>query len=215
MNQVTFDSKFQQKGTANLPEFTSTKVLQMPLIMGDLDSIPDFLSHWTGAIKQLFAISHIKSGVGYITIDEKDIPVGQTHRRAGLHVDGVSNGRTGCSFGGGTTFATPGDGMLVASSVAGCRAWNQTFKGWPGNDGECDHLLDQCDLGTTLEPNTAYWMAGMCVHESVPVQESTRRQFVRLSMPNDNPWFEGFTLNPNGVEHAGKMMPRRTKYMDA
>lgn len=210
-----FESRLKEVGKVNFPDYTGIRILQMPIIMGDLDSIPDNMSHWKEAIDQLFKIAHIKNGIGYITIDEKIVKKGKSHRRAGLHVDGVFEGHAGCTFGGGT-FGTVADGMYLAASKIGCRAWNQNFEGWAGYDGECDHLKEQCQKNTEiiLQPDKVYWIGGLCVHESMPMIEDTQRILVRLTMPNDNPWFEGFTLNPKGIKHTGKMLPRRIQYMD-
>ena len=213
-----FFSKFKLVGKIDFPDYRGIRILQMPFILGDIESIPDFLSHWVETFKSLFEISHIKSGIAYITIDEKLVKKGQTHRRKGLHVDGIYKGNAGCTFGGdgGGPFGTVGDGMYLVSSEIGCRAWNQSFNGWPGYEGECDHLMDECkkENETIFQKNEVYWVDGLCVHESLPMKKDTFRQMVRLTMPNDNPWFEGFTLNPKGIKHTGKMMPRRIEFMD-
>jgi len=212
---TTFQSVIEERQNISFPEYKGIRILHMPLILGDLDSLPDYLDHWRHTFTQLFNIAHIKKGIAYITIDEKIVKKGDTHRRKGLHVDGVYQGHAGCTFGGGT-FGQVGNGMYLASSEIGCRAWKQEFIGRAGHDGECDHLSNQCkkENEIILDKNKVYWLDGLCVHESIPMEQNTQRTLIRFTMPNDNPWFEGFTLNPKGVKHEGKMMPRRTQFMD-
>lgn len=220
MKTNIFYSDIHEVNELILPKFSDIRILHMPFALGDLDSIPSFLNHWKSFFQSMFDMIHVKSGIAYITIDEKNVKKGETHRRAGLHVDGVAEGKIGCCFGPspgpGPTFGTMQDGMYSISSHAYCRAWKQEFSGLAGWDGECDHLLDQAknESEIILKPNRLYWMGGLCVHESMPVKEDVQRTFVRVTMPNKNPWFDGFTLNPLGIKHEGPMYPRRTKYMD-
>lgn len=217
----TFDSIFEKVGEIQLPEFSGVRVMMLPVIIGDVESLPDFVENY----KELFramcaakqALQH-HGEVGYLTIDEKIVEPESTHRRSGLHVDGVFNGGVG-GWGGGFTggsWGSVGNGMLTVSNPAGCRAYRKTFEGWPGMDGECDHLVDQCteDTATLFEPNVLYWVDGLCVHESVPMTTRTPRQFVRLSLPSEGPWFEGYTENPLGVKPTGIILPPRV-FMEA
>ncbi len=252
MNQDrTFDSRFAELGPVTLPPFSEVKVMMLPIILGDVNSIPDSLGHWRGAIGQLFELSAVKSGVAYITIHEKEVKAGTTHRRQGLHVDGVYRGEVRAGWAGPAIWAAPprrestppskplpnkdrkkkksGDkpknvldfanlgGMLTVSNPAGCRAWDQEgIVGFPGNEGECDHLLLQLKPENEMlfRPSVAYWCHALCVHESMPSLVDCHRQFVRLSMPSDAPWFEGYTENPKGVKPTGPILSRRV-FMDS
>lgn len=145
--------------------------------------------------------------VGYLTIDEQELSPNTTLRRAGKHVDGYYHGRCG-AWGGGGGWGSVGNGMLTVSSTAHCMAYPGLIAGIPGDEGECDHLVMPND-GYLFKENTVYWVDGACVHESLPVAEQIKRQFVRLSMPNNGPWFEGYTENPTGVLPTGKILPPR------
>lgn len=188
--------------------------MMMPLILGDLNSIPLTLQHWKETLGRMFEQCRKHFGsVGYITIDEKEVKAGKTHRRAGLHVDGVYNGSCGGWGGGddGGGWGAVGNGMFTVSSVAGCRAYNQTFEGKIGKDGECDQFVNQLDQSKSelFGANVLYWVDGLCVHESLPMPQDTKRQFVRLSMPSKAPWFEGYSVNPLGVQPTGAILPKR------
>lgn len=208
MPVTSFNSQFRPLSTVDLPAFSGVRVMMMPLILGDLDSVPDSLAAWRPTLETLFALGGHAGEVGYITIDEKTILPGETHRRAGKHVDGIyRNGLGGWGGGWGST-AT---GMITVASHPACLAWSGEFQGWPGDEGSCEHLSDQCNQleSTLFEGGRAYWVHGLCVHESLPFETPVDRQFVRLSLPSTAPWFEGYTENPLGVRPTGPILPTR------
>ena len=92
-SDLTFQSKFIEVGDILLPRFSGTRVMMMPITLGDLNSVPDELAHYLPTLKQMFDAHPKHHGqVGYLTIDEKTVKKGKTHRRAGKHVDGVYSG---------------------------------------------------------------------------------------------------------------------------
>lgn len=204
---LRFTSKFVQLGKLNLPEYSGTRIMMMPINMNDTKSLPDNLERYRPMMEKLFEMSPTKTGVGYLTIDEKLIKSGSTHRRSGKHVDGIyQNGKGGW---GGNTGSWGANGLLTVSSELGCRVFPGTFIGKPGPEGECDHLIDQITSSVELEPGTVYWLDPLCVHESIPMTNDTFRTFVRLSMPSDAPWFEGYDHNPLGIKPTGPILSRR------
>jgi hypothetical protein len=205
-----FNSEFNRVGQVQLPEFSGTRVMMMPVIIGEPESVP--IPAYKKAVAALFDMAdRCHAGkVGYLTIDEKIVRAGETHRLQGLHVDGVYKGQWGGWGGGGGGWGSVSTGMLTVASLPGCRAWRGTFNGLPGLEGECEHLRDQLpDEGTLFGAGDVFWVSGLCVHESVPMAQETPRQFVRLSMPSGAPWFEGYTENPLGVKPRGPILPRR------
>jgi len=211
---VGFSSTFRKVGSTELPSFSGLRLMMMPVIIGDASSLPELAAPYTSTFSNLSSMSdpcHLGK-VGYLTVDEKPVAPNQTHRRSGKHVDGVYQGQAG-GWGGGGGWGSAGAGMLTVSSHPGCIAWNQDFEGWPGWEGECDHLAGQCGVGTVFGANEVYWVDGLCVHESIPQSNPVSRQFVRLSMPSSAPWFEGYTVNPLGVLPTGEILPRRL-FMD-
>lgn len=101
------------------------------------------------------------------------------------------------------------NGMLLASNKVGCRAFDGDFEGVPGPDGECDHLSDRLGPGVLLAADVIHWLSGTCIHESLPQTQRTQRQLVRLSMPSDAPWFDGYTPSPFGIMPTGQTLSRR------
>ena len=206
-----FTSAFRKVGELKLPPYSGTRVMMLPIVLGHRATLPEFVSHYSWTAQRMFDMTdpaHLGK-VGYLTIDERLILAGRTHRRAGMHVDG-GNDR---GWGGGGGWASKAHGMLTVSSHVGCRAWAQDFDGEVGEEGSCEHLFDQLQSsGTLLGPGEVYWLDGMCVHESLAQPFDVKRQFVRLSMPSTAPWYEGYTENPLGVEPTGEILPRR-KFM--
>lgn len=198
-------STYNRLGKVDLPAFSGTRIMMMPVRLGDLGGIP---THYQATCTRMFNLMqqrHIGQ-VGYLTIDERRLMPGKTLRRPGLHVDGYYHGRCG-GWGGGGGWGSVGNGMLTLSSTPHCRAYAGVFDGEPGWEGECDHI--QVGTGETFEANRAYWVDGACVHESMPVTEETERQFVRLSMPSNGPWFENYTPSPVGVMPSADILPPR------
>lgn len=272
-----FFSHVDDLGPIAFPQFTGVRVMMLPIRLEDPATWPkSLLGGWAARpLETLVERAPVKTGVAYLTIDEAVVEAGRTHRRPGLHVDGVgpmqasgawassealgpwaattSPSRTvipssggwggglpsgpwaasthrdpvplpGGGWGGGlpsgpwaSSCAGPTryNGMLVASSQVGCRAWEQTFKGAPGSNGDCAHLADQCseEEALVMAAGVVYGCGALTVHESIPMVKDTPRLFVRLSMPSDAPWYEGYTVNPLGVKPTGPIHDRRA-FMD-
>ncbi|MEB3330794.1 MAG: hypothetical protein VKQ33_16335, partial [Candidatus Sericytochromatia bacterium] len=189
-----FKSDLKHLGTVQLPAFSGTRIMMMPFLLEDGSSIPADLFPWREFVGQLTKKAGApEQGVAYLTIDEALIQAGETQRRPGLHVDGIGpDGREG-GWGGGGGWGT--NGMIVAASVACCNVFAGDFQGYPGPNGDCAHLADECDSkqAVLLEANQAYWLGPMTVHEVFPMKETVKRQFVRISMPSNAPWYEGYT----------------------
>lgn len=221
---MTFASRVCDLGPVDLPPFRGIRVLLMPFHLHDpVGTMPPALAEWAGAVESLVERAPHREGTGYLTVDEVLVEAGTTHRRPGIHVDGVGpdddlhRSFGGMAIWGPSSWAPPGEGefaggMVVASSHMGCRAWNQEFAGYPGPDGECAHLAEQCDPAheVPMMAGRAYWCGGLAVHEPLPLPVETRRQFVRISMPSGLPWYEGCTTNPLGIMPDGPLAPRRT-----
>lgn len=195
----------------DFPEFSGVRIMMMPVSLGSLAGVP---KAYHGLVTELYGAmeSRFHGEIGYLTIDEKELEPGKTLRRQGLHVDGYYHGKCG-AWGGGGGWGSVGNGMLTISSTPHCKAYLGVFDGEPGAEGECDHLTLPNE-GETFEDGHIYWVDGACVHESLPVEEKTKRQFVRLSMPSNGPWFEGYTENPTGIKPSNEILPMREKFMN-
>lgn len=208
-----FTSTLQTLGPVTLPHYEGIRVMMMPFHTHDVrGSLPPALSHWAPVVERMAAPA--SAGVGYLTIDEALVRAGETHRRPGLHVDGVGpDGRAG-GWGGGGGWGSKG--MTMVASHVGCRAYVQEFCGAPAHEGDCSHLAADADprCAVDLQPDQIYLCSPMTVHEALPMKTDTRRQFCRVSFPSDAPWYEGYTENPLGILPAGPIHPRRVKQME-
>jgi len=208
-----FNSTFRKiwnHSPLEFPEFSGTRVMMMPVNLGSVVGVP---SNYHDLLHSLYSVIEKRfiGEIGYLTIDEQCLLPKETLRRGGLHVDGYYHGNCG-AWGGGGGWGSVGNGMLTISSTAHCKAYLGVFDGEPKDEGECDHLITPND-GELFEAGQVYWVDGACVHESMPVTETTERQFVRLSMPSNGPWFEGYTKNPAGVMPSNEILPARDKFM--
>jgi hypothetical protein len=193
-----FESEVRYIGQVQLPEFTGTRWMMMPVRLEDARTVPE--SH-RPLFQQLLHRSTVRAGVGYLTVDEVELTEGEVQRRPGLHVDG----KGGWGDGGGGWSAK---GMFIVSSDGACAGYHQTFEGEPDDDGSCEHLRDQCGEPIRMKPRGLYWCSSFAVHEGLP-SKAGPRTFVRLSMPSAAPWYEGYTESPFGVQPGGPVLPRR------
>lgn len=211
---MPFESTVTDVGEVDFPRYEGIRVMMMPFLLQDVwGTLPDSLADWRTAVGQIVDLGGDHHGTAYLTIDEAFVARGTTHRRPGLHVDGVGPDGDVGGWGGGGGYGA--SGMLMASSRIGCIAWNQEFVGWPGRNGDCGHLADQCrsEGRVVLMPHRVYKCSPMTVHESLPAGLDQARQFVRVSMPSAAPWYEGYTENPLGIKPTGPIHPRRVREM--
>lgn len=195
-----FKSEVKHVGAISFPDFSGIRVMMMPFRMEDVATLPDSLAGYRETVGRMVGMARVHEGVGYLTADEAMVRAGEAHRRPGLHVDGL-----GVWGGGGGSWAAKG--MLLTSSVVGCRGYAQDFSGdLDSAQDNCEHLRPEClpSAEIVMQPSQVYWCGALTVHESMVMSADCRRQLVRLSMPSDAPWFEGYTVNPNGI------LPNRT-----
>lgn len=210
-----FESKIEKKGAVQFPEFTGTRIMMMPFHLHDPEvSLPDSLSWWRKSLTEILSLHSTGEGIGYLTLDEAEVPAGETHRRPGLHVDGIGPHGTRGAWSP-AKWASKNGGMLVAASHVGCRGWDQHFEGHAGSNGDCAHLTSLCrkEAEIIMEAGSVYWCNSLAVHEALPMPQITRRQFIRISMPSDAPWYEGYTENPLGIKPEGATHPARKTFM--
>lgn len=207
------ESRIEDLGALEFPTFQGVRVMMLPFRLEDpAGTIPSFAESWRRAAAALVEMGPVREGVAYLTVDEAVVPAGQTHRRPGLHVDGIGpDGKAGGWSKGGYGY----NGMLTAASAVGCRGWRGMFQGTPKPNGDCAHMAGECpaDAAVVFQPGRVYLCSPLAVHEALPMKKTTARQFVRLSMPSDAPWYEGYTRNPLGIEPTGPIHAPRTEFM--
>lgn len=193
------------------PAPSNIQINMMPFKMGDLDSIPKEYHAYAPMIEACLGhVPNERGRVGYLTIDERVVEAGQTHRRAGLHTDRHPNSTKGgdgqvSRWGG----SIPGyGGLFLGSNVPDSCSLLDCWVDAPGPHGDCEHLrgslleeLTEREVGpTTMLPNRIYWINDTTPHESLPLPNNTPRQFFRLVTSNVSHWFRKHsTANPLGT----------------
>lgn len=224
--------------TSSWPSFTGLRIMMMPIVSCDVRTFPECIHPYQNLLIEAMSLfpQHIGKVV-YVTIDEADLKQGQTHRRPGLHVDGIYRSTTnisgfggswgggGGSWGGGysvTKLHEEANGMILFANAPGCDVWTseQNFNTFDfDNEGGAEHLRERITEKDgrfermSLKPNVAYWLNPLCIHESMPASKDQLRHLIRISLPNNCPWFKGYTKNPLGVKPTGEILSERKEFM--
>jgi hypothetical protein len=193
-------SQARQLGIIKLPAPSGIQIQMMPIVMHDRHSIPSRLKKWERTICKLME-SINEEGVGYLTIDEARVQIGNSHRRPGLHIDGMG--------GWGASSPWAKGGMICVSSEAACNLYLGEVVGQPAEEGNCEHLRGQIQP-TLQKRNAVWWLDGNCLHESLTFPKTTIRQFIRISSPSECRPYADFTKNPEGVPLENCLPARNT-----
>jgi len=79
------------------------------------------------------------------------------------------------------------EGLILASDVAGCRAYAGRFEGAPGEGGDCSHVDLSSLNAVDCEPGTVYAGNVTLLHESLPIPAGGPRTLVRLNVRGWSP----------------------------
>src|SRR5687767_5403598 len=104
---------FKEVSEVKFPSSMGININMMPIIFGDLESIPYYCSQYIDMIEKA---DFEKGKLAYLTITESWVEEGKTQRRYGIHTDGTKNS----GWGGGSWGST--DGIYMASNDGLCRA---------------------------------------------------------------------------------------------
>jgi hypothetical protein len=156
----------------------------------------------------------VPSQTAFLTIDERVVHKGETHRRKGLHVEAPiwtsSSGVAPASlyWGGGPIRASRiQGGIFCASNVSNTTAlWNCQVHDPDAHVIRRHGSLEHCRrlLGKPskiLQAGEMIWMTDRTPHESLPMPYTGERQFFRLVVGKVSAWFtEHNTPNPLGYQ---------------
>jgi len=191
------------RGQIQFPEPQDIKINMMPFVMGKIESLPEAYRHYWPLIERCELPPEELGKVGYLTIHESLVPAGQTQRRGGLHIESPGNLKEPGSFkdkrydwGCGIVVddaSTVKGGIYMASNVSNsCRVWNAQIQdpgSLVGNLGSLEHIRDNLGEGIFMEANQLYWLTDVTPHESMPLENETRRQFFRLVTSSLSAWY--------------------------
>lgn len=142
--------------------------------------LDEFFLDYTSLVIDLCHAGGVETERAWLTIDEREVQANTSQRRGGAHVDGryveamLKWQQPSWNHEGGMS-------LITASSVAGCRAYEGVFEGEPKSDGDLEHIRDQLGEGVVLAPNRAFLLSPDCVHESMPLPQTVKRSFMRIT----------------------------------
>ena len=198
----------QKISNINFPEFSGIRCLMMPYIQGDHESLPSGYENYAGIVSTTF----IKKGeVGYLTIDESVAIKGQPHRGAraktnrALHTEAgikpskvcVWGGNPGWGRGHNVTLDRDVEVLLANNLDDSCALWDTTHQNTT-LDGDIGHLSDRYPYANSVKMKSGevYKIGIFTPHESLPVNQDTKRQFLRIVSSGVHGRENYFTKNP-------------------
>eukprot|EP01129_Flabellula_baltica_P011447 TRINITY_DN5014_c0_g1_i1.p1 TRINITY_DN5014_c0_g1~~TRINITY_DN5014_c0_g1_i1.p1 ORF type:complete len:331 (+),score=61.71 TRINITY_DN5014_c0_g1_i1:207-1199(+) len=183
----------------------------MPFIIGHRSSLPpEYDEYYRCLISKLPFHPDEIGQVGYLTVDERIVEPGESHRRPGLHIESpgilVNGGEHGFAkpisiFWGSGDFVgdMPYGGIYMGSNISDtCCVWDLKLdRETAGDLGDIEHLRPYLGEGILLKSNEIYWITDTTPHESLPVRNRVYRQFFRVVTSNISVWYdEHSTRNP-------------------
>lgn len=192
---------FKVINQVDFPRISDTCINMMPFIMGDNSSIPGEYHAYLDLISACNLPASELSKVGYLTITESFVEKGSSQRRGGVHTEKHPASSWGGGWGGSV------GGLYMASNVDdSCMVWDR-YVDAPGPMGDCEHLRAELGEGRYLKKNELTWMTDGTPHESMPLKESSSRQFFRLVTSEVSLWYEDHsTKNRLGIQPSCKIV---------
>ena len=191
-------------------------------ITSSIDSLPDVCKAYHSMVRRCLQDQHLENSdanrVFYLTIQEGFVPVGETQRRSGVHIERPNAMAGGIArsekyehhWGNGLMIEREcrEDGIYMVSSVA------DTSRVWPAlievpdaitdKHGGIECLRHLLETGISLGANELCWFTDRTPHEALPIQAlgmaPVYRQFFRLVVGPIGVWYAKHnTPNPLGI----------------
>mgnify|MGYP006969407174 CR=1 FL=1 len=185
----------------SFPKYSGLRCLMMPYIQGDSKSVPKKYSNYKNIITNVF----IKKGdVGYLTIDESFVRAGKPHRGArsktnrALHTEA---GKRFNEYGWGNSFnvrLNRNVQVLLSSNMNNtCAVWDAEHSdtSFDGDIGYASHLYPYKEA-KLLKGGEVCQIGILTPHESLPVKQNDKRQFLRIVGSGVYGREKYFTKNP-------------------
>jgi hypothetical protein len=190
--------------TLDFPEFLGDQIYMQEFDLAN-PALPREFEHWLEPLKKM--LTWIPSGVvqalantkSYLTVDQKYVEAGKTHRRGGPHVDGNythnwgggggwltgENGRVLSPEKHKEAYCSPTGGMLISSNLSACKGWIGEYDGTPNQGGDCSHLASELETMTPvlMDPFSVYYTNSTAIHESLPFTKTAARTLIRVTLP--------------------------------
>jgi len=193
--------------TIEFPKYSGVRCLMMPYIQGDPESVPEEYQGYADIIRSVFSRN---GDVGYLTIDESVAEKGKPHRGARSKTDRALHTEAGrlpgkvYAWGGGgwgrnhlVTLDSDVEILLANNLNDSCAVWDATHEE-TSLDGDIGHCSEQYPYGsaTMVQAGEVHKIGILTPHESMPVANDTRRQFLRIISSGVHGREPYFTRNP-------------------
>jgi hypothetical protein len=194
-------------GRIQFPVFSGIRCLMLPYIQGDSKSVPHEYGHGYESILDDLYVR--KGDIGFLTIDESIAHSGSPHRgarakhgralhtEAGRHPDMVYAWGGGNWGGSNRTTLSRDVKVLISNSIdKTCAVWDAEHENTT-IDGDIGYLSDRYpyDSAMFMMAGEVYEIGILTPHESLPVNQDTRRQFIRIVSSGVNGREPYFTKN--------------------
>lgn len=197
-----YKSIVKELGKVEFPEFLGERVYMRKFTKQA--GLPKDLKRWQTTVDSMLHDVDCKGDI-FIMIDQAHVSKGDSHRRAGSHIDGYwlesvqahgggRHSRTLSSNGGwsywsnesANDFQEP-EGIILASDIEACKAFEGMYQGVIGEGGDCEGI-DKTDMNiVSFKKDTAYAGNVTMIHESLPVGFDCNRTLVRLNVKGWTP----------------------------
>tara|TARA_R110000796_G_scaffold59568_4_gene137423 strand:+ start:1119 stop:1733 length:615 start_codon:yes stop_codon:yes gene_type:complete len=192
------------------PKPQGLKCNMMPFIQGDSSSLPKEFESYSKVINDNFLE---KGEIGFLTIDESFVNVGQSQRGynskgidRNVHIEvGRVNSKNRWGSGGGSSWGGKDNTLLddttqvlIANNISNsCRYWDVIEKSYT-KDGDLSEYIDKYPkhTGKLMKKGEVAKISIFTPHECVSQKESADRQFFRIvgkGVKGREPYF---TVNP-------------------
>lgn len=177
----------------NFPKFAGIRCLMMPYIQGEPDTVP--IQYRTGYEEILASVVLERGHKGFLTIDESPVAAGNPHRgarakfgralhtEAGIRMPGIYGWGGGTGWGESPTVMLEADTeILLANNMdRSCAVWDAVHAN-TSEDGDIGDFADQYpyESATMLNAGEVFRIGILTPHESLPVNRSFNRQFLRI-----------------------------------
>lgn len=189
------------------PTFTGIRCLMLPFIQGRPKSVPE---QYRKGYEEIIDSTFIEEGkIGFLTIDESETVPGKPHRASraqfgrAIHTEAGRYCGVYCWGGGYNVELDRGTRILLANNVDdSCAVWD-TEELLPSPDGDlgAEAWKYPYESAQMMKAGEVREIGILTPHESLPIKEKVKRQFLRIVGEGVRGREEHFTVNPL-VSHA-------------
>ena len=188
-HDVTLHSYFRVIGAVNeMPPFDpSVGCYMVPHYKLELEGWKEMVFSIVEFYKVLSKGGHTAFGHDFfVTIDQRSLKAGETHRRPGPHYDGywMNSSRSDPRWNTVDHELVNKSDIILLSNAMGSVGYRGKIKTYLTEGGDCSHIAEELKsfAREPLEANKVYLGSSHFIHESVPVEQDCNRQLLRITV---------------------------------